>query len=106
MLMRSRYRRQGATPACRGRLHERDLQGESDRAPSVEVGFLSRVSLLRLRPGAPPAPGGDRLRLLPSGPDLFHGPSSPWDRAISTTIGAPTQGLHPSRGNSAPLKRI
>ena len=44
--------------------------------PSVEVGLRGLTAVLRLRPGDPAAPAGDRLRLLPSGPDLVHGPTS------------------------------
>jgi hypothetical protein len=68
--------------------------------------FPNRDSCLWLRHGAPVAPGGYRLRLLPSGPDLVHGPPSLRDRAINTTNKVLIRGLHPSGGNSAPLERI
>jgi len=36
----------------------------------------ARSLLVSSGSGDPAAPAGDRLRLLPSGPDLVHGPSS------------------------------
>src|SRR5207302_6046433 len=53
-------------------------------------------------PVNPVAPEGDRLRLLPSGPDLVHGPSSPRDRTIDASrrgadpgACAPREGIQP-----------
>ena len=52
-------------------------------------------------PGAPAAPGGDRLRLLPSGPDLVREPTSRGTRTINapgdgaTGAGVPRGGLQP-----------
>src|SRR4051794_29831122 len=40
-----------------------------ERSPSASTGC-------KLRSGDPASPAGDRLRLLPSGPDLVHGPTS------------------------------
>src|SRR5215213_6419792 len=52
-----------------------------------------------LRPGDPASPTGDRLRLLPSGPDLVHGPTSrgtrpstPQARALARSR-APREGI-------------
>ena len=56
--------------APEARNHERTVHPPSRPVP----GALSAVR--RLRPGDPAAPAGDRLRLLPSGPDLVHGPTS------------------------------
>ena len=56
--------------------------------------------------GAPAAPAGDRLRLLPSGPDLVHEPTPRGTRAIDAPSGGATGTKHPSGGNSAPLERI
>src|SRR4029077_10950319 len=46
-------------------------------------------------PGAPAAPTGIRLRLLPSGPDLVHEPASRGTRAISTAFGELTPQTEP-----------
>ncbi len=69
-----------------------------DRAPSIETRSPGACVSDRSGPGAPAAHIGDRLRLLPSGPDLIHGPTSRGTRAINTTTG----GLTPK---TAPLKR-
>ena len=53
-----------------------------DRAPPVEAGSPGACAAACSGPGAPAAPAGDRLRLLPSGPDLVHGPTSRGTRAI------------------------
>ena len=63
-------------------------------------------SCVGLRSGTPGAPGGDRLRLLPSGPDLVHGPPSHWDQTITVTHGMLSADVHPSGGDSVPLERI
>ena len=74
---------------------------KADRAPSVEAGTRGAATVSRLRFGAPAAPEGDRLRLLPSGPDLVHGSSSPRDRTITRAQGAdpgacaPREGIQP-----------
>ena len=51
-------------------------------------------------PGAPAAPAGDRLRLLPSGPDLVRGPAPRGTRAIDAPIGGATGAEAPRRGFS------
>src|SRR4051794_19685843 len=56
---------------------------EADRAPSIEVGLRALTPRAAPAPGAPAAPVGIRLRLLPSGPDLIHEPTSRGTRAIS-----------------------
>ena len=57
-------------------------------------------------PGAPAAPAGDRLRLLPSGPDLVHKPTPRGTRTIDAPNGGATGAENPSEGSSAPLERI
>jgi hypothetical protein len=77
-----------------------------DRAPPVEAGTRGAATVSRLLFGAPAAPEGGRLRLLPSGPDLVHGSSSPRDRTINIAHRALTSGPVPlGRGFSprAPL---
>src|SRR3954447_24099736 len=66
-----------------------------------------RLRRSELRPGTPATPGGDRLRLLPSGPDLVHGPP-PRGTRPSTPLPAGSSPMSggPSGGNSAPLERI
>ena len=64
-----------------------------DRAPSVEARSQGAATVWGLRFSTPAAPGGDRLRLLPSGPDLVH--SSPPRR--DRTITAPDWALTPGR---------
>ena len=56
----------------------------------------------KLRLGTPDAPGGDRLRLLPSGPDLVHSSPSRRDLTITTSKRgadpgpkAPREGIQP-----------
>ena len=60
-----------------------------DRAPLVEILTTGRlIAVHSSGPGAPAAPAGDRLRLLPSGPDLVHKPTPRGTR----TIDAPSDG--------------
>ena len=73
-----------------------------DRAPPVEAGTRGAAAVSRLRFGAPAAPGGDRLRLLPSGPDLVHGSSSPTgpnhqhrEQGADPGACAPREGIQP-----------
>jgi hypothetical protein len=80
---------------------------KADRAPSLEAGPRALPSSDDSGPGPPAAPAGDRLRLLPSGPDLVHGPTSRGDpghrrRARRSRPRRP----RPSRGDSASLERI
>ncbi len=84
----------------RGRRHGRAPRSgeEVDRAPSIETLSSGAVACNGSGSGAPAAHIGDRLRLLPSGPDLIHGPTPRGTRAISTTTG----GLTPK---AAPLER-
>ena len=56
--------------------------------------------------GAPAAPAGTRLRLLPSGPDLVRGPTSQGTLPINAPAGGACRATRPSGGNSAPLERI
>src|SRR4051794_1973295 len=56
--------------------------------------------------GDPVAPAGTRLRLLPSGPDLVHGPASRGTLTISAVGCGLTPRPRPSRGDSASLERI
>ena len=78
----------GAMPhGCRARRGQK-----RDRAPSVEAGTRGAAAVSRLLFGAPAAPEGGRLRLLPSGPDLVHGSSSPRDRTINIAHRALTSG--------------
>ncbi len=69
-----------------------------DRAPSIETRPPGAFVCDGSGSGAPAAHVGDRLRLLPSGPDLIHRPTPRGTRAISTTAG----GLTPK---AAPLER-
>src|SRR5215210_8072714 len=70
-----------------------------ERSPSASTGC-------KLRSGDPASPADDRLRLLPSGPDLVHGSTSRGTRPSTPRSGALAPGPHPSGGNSAPLERI
>src|SRR4051812_26030276 len=69
-----------------------------DRAPSIETLPPDAGVCDGSGSGAPAAHVGDRLRLLPSGPDLVHRPTPRGTRAINTTAG----GLTPK---AAPLER-
>ena len=74
---------------------------------TLRRGRPAEARSLTLRPRDPAAPIGDRLRLLPSGPDLVHGPTSREDPEPSTPHSAkPTRRPRPSRGDSASLERI
>jgi hypothetical protein len=53
-----------------------DESRRADRAPSVEAGSLGASAAIGSGTGDPASPIGDRLRLLPSGPDLVHEPTS------------------------------
>src|SRR5436305_11577123 len=75
--------RPGGACTAGGRAHARARK--MDRAPSVVAGTRDAAAVSELRSGAPVAPGGDRLRLLPSGSDLVHGPPSPRDRTITAS---------------------
>src|SRR5205823_13822786 len=89
-------------PARSGRAGEARV----DRAPSVEAGSRARLRPW-LRPGLPAAPAGNRLRLLPSGSDLVHGPTTRGTRPSTPAAGALAAGAgSPSGGDSAPLERI
>ncbi len=83
----------------------RGAAGEKmDRAPSVDACTRGATTVCRLRFSAPAAPGGDRLRLLPSGPDLVHGSPSRRDRTINTTSRALTSGLQPLEREFSPAR--
>ena len=60
---------------------------KQDRAPFVEAGSPGAGAAAGSGPGTPAAPAGDRLRLLPSGSDLVHGPTSRGTRAIDANVG-------------------
>ena len=57
-----------------------------------------------LRSGDPTTPKGGRLRLLPSGPDLVHGSSSPRDRTIDAAHRALTPGPVPLGRGFSPAR--
>src|ERR1700720_717568 len=64
---------------CCGNLHVEQV----DRAPFLEILITDRLIVNRdSGSGAPIALAGNRLRLLPSGPDLVHGPTPHGTRAI------------------------
>src|ERR687896_1093348 len=50
-------------------------EGGIGRAPGVDHAPVRTHPRARLQPGCPAAPDGDRLPLLPSGPDGVHGPT-------------------------------
>ena len=54
-------------------------------------------------PGAPAAPAGDRLRLLPSGPDLVRKPTPRGTRTIDAPSGGAT-GAKPLGGEFSPAR--
>jgi len=56
-----------------------------DRAPSVEAGSPGAFAASCSGTGDPATPIGDRLRLLPSGPDLVRGPTSRGTRPSTHT---------------------
>src|SRR5947207_7155969 len=56
--------------------------------------------------GEPATPIDYRLRLLPSGPDLVHGPTSRGTRAIDAVSRRANPTTGPSKGDSASLERI
>ncbi len=73
-----------------------------DRAPLVEIPATGRLIAVRdSGPGTPAAPAGDRLRLLPSGPDLVHKPTPRGTRTIdapnsgATGVETPRKGIQP-----------
>ena len=83
-------------PALRaGRPHCAASAKRVDRAPCVEVGSRAPVPGRGSGSGNPATPAGDRLRLLPSGPDLVHGSTSYGTRAIDTVLGAATPRASP-----------
>ena len=88
---------------ARGRRAQRGPK-RADRAPSVEAGTRGAATVSRLRFGAPAAPEGGRLRLLPSGPDLVHGSSSPRDRTIDIAHRALTPGPVPLGRGFSPAR--
>jgi len=62
---------------------------EHERHPLLEILATGRlIAVQHSGPGTPAAPAGDRLRLLPSGPDLVHKPTPRGTR----TIDAPNSG--------------
>src|SRR5436190_15770202 len=77
-----------------------------DRAPTSENGLPGVSAELRLRPGSPAAHGEDRLRLLPSGPDLVHGTPSRGTWPSTPQLGVLALRAEPSGGSSAPLERV
>ncbi len=77
---------------------------EVDRAPPVEAGTWVATFVGWLRFGAPATPGDDRLRLLPSGPDLVHGSPSPRDRAIIASWRSADPGPAPLGGEFSPAR--
>ena len=73
-----------------------------DRAPLVETrGSRRLIAAHGSGPGTPAAPAGDRLRLLPSGPDLVRKPTPRGTRTIdapsdgATGAGTPRRGIRP-----------
>ena len=83
------YRREPKSGPC-------TLLRSASRAPMPVVAPAGHSRLAR----------GDRLRLLPSGPDLVHEPAPRGTRAISATRGELTPRPRPSKGDSASLERI
>src|SRR5580693_682069 len=75
-----------------------------DRAPSVVV--YASAHLIAARdsgPGTPAAPAGDRLRLLPSGPDLVHKPTPRGTRPIDAPCGG-ASGAKPLEREFSPAR--
>src|SRR3954453_3471161 len=109
-------RRASWRPICRARGRRgteglawllRQLAALMDRAPFVEAGSPGACATGRSGTGTPAAPAGTRLRLLPSGSDLVHGPTSRGTRAINAAgRRADPGGLSPSVGSSDSLERI
>src|SRR5512145_1243476 len=79
---------------------------QADRAPVLENCPPGVSAAFRLRPGGSAAHGEDRLRLLPSGPDLVHGTSSRGTWPSTPYRGVLTLRAEPSDGDSAPLERV
>src|ERR1700691_800361 len=70
-----------------------------DRAPLVETPASNRLVAARdSGSGAPAAPAGVRLRLLPSGPDLVHEPTPRGTRAIDAPKRRSDRSETPRRG--------
>ena len=75
-----------------------------DRAPLVEIPPAGRLIAARgSGPGAPAAPAGDRLRLLPSGPDLVRKPTPRGTRTIDAP-GDGATGAEPLGGEFSPAR--
>ncbi len=76
----------------------------ADRAPLVEISATGRLIAARHSgPGAPAAPAGDRLRLLPSGPDLVRKPTPRGTRTIDAP-GDGATGAEPLGGEFSPAR--
>jgi len=75
-----------------------------DRAPLVEASASDRLTAARdSGSGTPAAPAGDRLRLLPSGPDLVHKPTPRGTRTIDAPCGGATR-AKPLEGEFSPAR--
>ena len=72
------------------------------RAPAVDRP-VARSPGIRLRPGAPAAPRGDCLPLLPSGPDGVHKPRARRTWPSTPSHREPSLTMKASDGASAPL---
>ena len=70
----------------------------ADRGPLLCYARTRRLPSLTSPPGAPAAPGGNRLRLLPSGPDLVREPTSRGTRTINAPEGRSDRSRCPSTG--------
>ena len=82
----------------RRRLPLARVDAEVDRAPHVETRRRSPVAARGSGPGAPAAPAGDRLRLLPSGPDLVRKPTPRGTRTIDAPRRRSDRSRTPRRG--------
>jgi hypothetical protein len=77
---------------------------EADRAPLFEIRVPARLIVAHgSGPGTPATPIGDRLRLLPSGPDLIRKPTPCGTRTIDAPSHGAT-GAEPLEGEFSPAR--
>ena len=84
----------------------RPIAGAGPCTPRRDSARRTPIAARDSGPGAPAAPAGDRLRLLPSGPDLVRKPTPRGTRTIDAPNDGATGAENPSKGSSAPLERI